>query len=40
VARCLGVPLEVLVTRKIGHPDEPEVGLGAIAEGGEPVFDP
>ena len=37
VARCLGVPLEVLVTRKIGHPDEPEVGLGAIAEGGEPV---
>ena len=39
VARCLGVPLEVLVTRKIGHPDEPEVGLGAIAEGGEPVFD-
>lgn len=40
VARCLGVPLEVLVTRKIGHPDEPEVGLGAIAEGGDPVFDP
>jgi putative phosphoribosyl transferase len=39
VARCLGVPLEVLVTRKIGHPDEPELGLGAIAEGGEPVFD-
>ena len=38
VARCLGVPLEVLVTRKIGHPDEPEVGLGTIAEGGEPVF--
>ena len=30
VARCLGVPLEVLVTRKIGHPDEPEVGLGAM----------
>lgn len=39
VARCLGVPLEVLVTRKIGHPEEPELGLGAIAEGGEPVFD-
>lgn len=39
VARCLSVPLEVLVTRKIGHPDEPELGLGAVAEGGEPVFD-
>jgi putative phosphoribosyl transferase len=39
VAASLGVPLEVLVTRKIGHPDEPELGLGAIAEGGEPVFD-
>jgi len=39
VARCLGVPLEVLVTRKIGHPAEPELGLGAIAEGGDPVFD-
>jgi putative phosphoribosyl transferase len=39
VAACLSVPLEVLVTRKIGHPEEPELGLGAIAEGGEPVFD-
>ena len=39
VATSLGVPLEVLVTRKIGHPDEPELGLGAIAEGGAPVFD-
>jgi putative phosphoribosyl transferase len=39
VATSLGAPLEVLVTRKIGHPDEPELGLGAIAEGGEPVFD-
>ncbi len=39
VAACLGLPLEVLVTRKIGHPDEPELGLGAISEGGEPVFD-
>ncbi len=39
VAECLRVPLEVLVTRKIGHPDEPELGLGAIAEGGGPVFD-
>jgi putative phosphoribosyl transferase len=33
------VPLEVLVTRKIGYPPQPEMGVGAIAEGGEPVFD-
>jgi putative phosphoribosyl transferase len=31
--------LEVLVTRKIGYPFQPELGVGAIAEGGEPVFD-
>jgi putative phosphoribosyl transferase len=34
------VPLDVLVTRKIGYPYQPELGVGAIAEGGEPVFDP
>ena len=44
VARRLGtadqpVPLEVLVTRKIGYPPQPELGVGAIAEGGEPVLD-
>lgn len=39
VASCIGAPLDVLVTRKIGHPDAPELGLGAIAEGGSPVFD-
>ncbi|MGH3389190.1 MAG: phosphoribosyltransferase [Actinomadura sp.] len=33
------VPLDVLVTRKIGYPHQPELGVGAIAEGGEPVFD-
>jgi predicted phosphoribosyltransferase len=31
--------LDVLVTRKIGYPYQPELGVGAIAEGGEPVFD-
>jgi putative phosphoribosyl transferase len=39
VARCLDAPLDVIVVRKIGHPEAPEFGLGAIAEGGEPVFD-
>jgi putative phosphoribosyl transferase len=39
IAERLGVPLDVLVTRKIGCPGQPELGVGAIAEGGEPVFD-
>ena len=34
VARALGAPLDVVVVRKLGHPDQPELGLGAIAEGG------
>lgn len=34
VAAALGAPLEVLVVRKIGAPFQPELGLGAIAEGG------
>ncbi len=40
VARQLNAALDVIVVRKIGHPEAPEFGLGAIAEGGEPVFDP
>jgi putative phosphoribosyl transferase len=39
IAKRLRCPLDVLVTRKIGHPAQQELGLGAIAEGGEPVFD-
>ncbi|MFA1545458.1 phosphoribosyltransferase [Actinomadura chokoriensis] len=39
VARRLGSRLDVLVTRKIGYPPQPELGVGAIAEGGSPVFD-
>jgi putative phosphoribosyl transferase len=39
IAARLGVPFDVLVTRKIGCPGQPELGVGAIAEGGEPVFD-
>ncbi|TDD78042.1 phosphoribosyltransferase [Actinomadura rubrisoli] len=39
IARRLGSPLDVLVTRKIGFPPQPELGVGAIAEGGAPVFD-
>jgi putative phosphoribosyl transferase len=39
VADLLAAPLDVLVTRKIGYPFQPELGVGAIAEGGEPVYD-
>ncbi|HEU5156542.1 MAG TPA: phosphoribosyltransferase family protein [Streptosporangiaceae bacterium] len=44
VARRLSRPdepaaFDVLVTRKIGYPPQPELGVGAIAEGGEPVLD-
>ncbi|MGZ3439954.1 MAG: phosphoribosyltransferase family protein [Polyangia bacterium] len=34
VARALGAPLDVLIVRKIGAPFQPELGLGAITEGG------
>jgi predicted phosphoribosyltransferase len=40
VAAVLHAPLDVLVVRKIGAPGRPEYGIGAIAEGGEPLFDP
>lgn len=33
VARELGVPLDVVIPRKIGAPGNPELGLGAIAPG-------
>lgn len=39
IVRRLGGVLDVLVTRKIGYPPTPELGVGAIAEGGGPVFD-
>ncbi len=39
VARALHAPLDVVVVRKIGAPWQPELGLGAIAEGGVLVVD-
>ena len=39
VADALEAPLDVLVTRKIGYPRQPELGVAAIAEGGDPVYD-
>lgn len=40
VAVALGAPLDVLVARKVGAPGQPELGVGAIAEGGARVSDP
>lgn len=34
VARLLGAPLDVIVVRKLGVPFQPELGMGAIGEGG------
>ena len=39
VARALHAPLDVFVARKIGAPSQRELGIGAIAEGGETVAD-
>jgi predicted phosphoribosyltransferase len=39
VARGLGAPLDVFVSRKLGAPRQPELGIGAVAEGGFRVID-
>jgi putative phosphoribosyl transferase len=40
VARELGAPLDVIVVRKLGVPFQPELGMGAVGEGGVRVIDP
>jgi len=39
VAAALRGDLDVLVARKLAHPEQPELALGALAEGGSPVWD-
>jgi predicted phosphoribosyltransferase len=39
VALALGAPLDVFVARKLGAPDQPELGIGAVAQGGVLVLD-
>jgi putative phosphoribosyl transferase len=39
VASVLGCPLDVVVVRKLGAPVQPELAMGAIAEGGVRVLD-
>jgi putative phosphoribosyl transferase len=36
VARALHAPLEITLARKIGAPDQPELGLGAVVDGAHP----
>jgi len=38
IARELGLPLDLLMVRKLGFPDYPEVAMGAIASGGVTVL--
>ena len=38
VARALDAPLDVVVARKLGAPDQPEFGIGAVAPGGVRVL--
>jgi predicted phosphoribosyltransferase/dienelactone hydrolase len=39
VARVLDAPLDVGLVRKLGHPSQPELGIGAIGEDGSVVVD-
>ncbi len=40
VARALGAPLDVIIVRKLGVPFQPELGMGAVGEGGVRVLNP
>lgn len=37
IAKRLNAPLDLLITKKIGHPRNPEYAIGAITEDGDPV---
>jgi predicted phosphoribosyltransferase len=39
VAKALGAPLDIVVTRKIGAPGEPEYALGAVTQEGDVIMD-
>jgi putative phosphoribosyl transferase len=36
IAKALGAPLDVVFVRKIGAPDQPELAVGAVADGADP----
>lgn len=37
IAESLGAPLDVLLVRKIGVPYQPELAIGAVVDGGNPI---
>lgn len=39
IAKELKLPLDIIVTRKIGHPNQPELALGAVDSDGEVIWD-
>ncbi|WP_053733472.1 phosphoribosyltransferase [Nocardia sp. NRRL S-836] len=40
IAEVLGAELDVVVARKIGAPDHPEYGVGAVTADSPPIYDP
>ncbi len=38
IAKKLNAPLDLVITKKIGHPLNPEYAIGAVAETGEPIY--
>jgi putative phosphoribosyl transferase len=38
IANALGAPLDLVLVRKIGVPRQPELAMGAVADGGTPVI--
>ena len=39
IAKVLNLPLDVIIPRKIGTPDNPELAIGAVAEDGTAILD-
>ncbi len=39
IAKTLNLPLDVIIPRKIGTPDNPELAIGAVAEDGTAILD-
>ena len=39
IAHALGLPLDVIITKKAGAPGNPELAIGAVAEDGAMVLD-
>ena len=39
IARALDLPLDVIIPRKIGAPENPELAIGAVAEDGTAILD-